>query len=65
MHNAGAVPFGVYAIVQVRPYSHDILHDRDGYADGSKNFNIPLQIQPQVFCALSFVTWAQILVYNQ
>ena len=41
---AGAVPFGVYAIVQ--------------------NFNIPLQIQPQVFCFFSLVSWAQILFYN-
>ena len=40
----GAVPFGVYAIVQ--------------------NFNIPLQIQPHVFCCLSLVSWAQILFYN-
>ena len=29
-----------------------------------QNFNIPIQIQPQVFCALSLVSWAQILIYN-
>ncbi|MCJ1247576.1 hypothetical protein MMC30_004791 [Trapelia coarctata] len=41
---AGAVPFGVYAVVQ--------------------NFNIPIQIQPQVFCVLALVSWAQILTYS-
>lgn len=29
-----------------------------------QNFNVPIQIQPQVFCALSLVSWAQILTYN-
>ena len=29
-----------------------------------QNFAIPIQIQPQIFCALSLVTWAQILTYN-
>lgn len=29
-----------------------------------QNFNIPLQIQPPVFCLLSLVCWAQTLVYN-
>ncbi|CAF9909867.1 MAG: hypothetical protein HETSPECPRED_009543 [Heterodermia speciosa] len=29
-----------------------------------QNFNIPLQIQPQVFCVLSLVSWFQILVFN-
>ncbi len=29
-----------------------------------QNFNIPIQIQPQVFCTLSLVSWAQVLVYN-
>ena len=30
-----------------------------------KKFNIPLQVQPQVFSALSLVSWYQILVYNK
>ncbi|KAI9844173.1 MAG: hypothetical protein M1837_005773 [Sclerophora amabilis] len=29
-----------------------------------KNFNIPLQIQPQVFCALALFCWGQTLVYH-
>ncbi|MCJ1286139.1 hypothetical protein MMC26_005483 [Xylographa opegraphella] len=29
-----------------------------------QNFNIPIQIQPQVFGTLSLVTWAQILIYE-
>ncbi|KAL8788597.1 MAG: hypothetical protein Q9195_007241 [Heterodermia aff. obscurata] len=29
-----------------------------------QNFAIPIQIQPQIFGALSLVTWAQILIYN-
>lgn len=29
-----------------------------------QNFNIPIQIQPQVFCALALVSWAQVLIYN-
>lgn len=30
-----------------------------------KNFNIPLQLQPQAFSALSLVSWSQILIYNK
>lgn len=30
-----------------------------------KKFNIPVQIQPQIFAALSLVSWTQILIYNQ
>ncbi|KZF22967.1 hypothetical protein L228DRAFT_268333 [Xylona heveae TC161] len=29
-----------------------------------QNFNIPIQIQPQCLCALSLVTYAQILIYH-
>lgn len=29
-----------------------------------QHFNTPLQIQPQLFCALSLVSWVQILVYK-
>ncbi|KAK0513473.1 hypothetical protein JMJ35_004459 [Cladonia borealis] len=29
-----------------------------------QNFNMPIQIQPQIFCLLSLVTWGQILHYN-
>ena len=29
-----------------------------------QNFNIPIQIQPQIFCMLSLVSWGQILHYN-
>ena len=29
-----------------------------------QNFNVPIQIQPQIFCLLSLVTWGQILHYN-
>ncbi|MCJ1257865.1 hypothetical protein MMC24_005691 [Lignoscripta atroalba] len=29
-----------------------------------QNFNIPIQVQPQVFCLLSLVSWTQILIYN-
>ncbi|MCJ1437019.1 hypothetical protein MMC27_006403 [Xylographa pallens] len=29
-----------------------------------QNFNIPIQIQPQVFGTLALVTWAQILIYE-
>lgn len=31
----------------------------------AQNFNIPLQVQPQVFMALCLVSWAQILVYGK
>ena len=34
-------------------------------ADVFKNFNIPLQVQPQVFLVLSLVSWSQILIYNK
>ncbi|KAL9045596.1 MAG: hypothetical protein Q9214_001387 [Letrouitia sp. 1 TL-2023] len=30
-----------------------------------QNFNIPIQIQPQIFCALSLTSWTQILIYNK
>ncbi|KAK4042189.1 hypothetical protein C8A01DRAFT_14199, partial [Parachaetomium inaequale] len=30
----------------------------------AQNFNIPLQVQPQIFMALCLVAWAQILRYN-
>ncbi|MCJ1401980.1 hypothetical protein MMC11_005198 [Xylographa trunciseda] len=29
-----------------------------------QNFNVPIQIQPQVFGTLALVTWAQILIYE-
>lgn len=29
-----------------------------------QNFNIPIQVQPQVFMALCLVSWAQTLVYH-
>ncbi|KAI9671229.1 MAG: hypothetical protein M1829_004636 [Trizodia sp. TS-e1964] len=29
-----------------------------------QNFNIPLQIQPQIFCTLALLAWAQILIYH-
>lgn len=29
-----------------------------------QNFNIPVQIQPQIFCVLSLVSWTQTLIYN-
>ncbi|KAK7726745.1 hypothetical protein SLS57_003306 [Botryosphaeria dothidea] len=29
-----------------------------------QNFNIPLQVQPQVFCALTLICWAQTLIYH-
>ena len=29
-----------------------------------QKFNIPIQIQPQAFCLLSLINWAQILVYS-
>ncbi|KAK4124948.1 hypothetical protein N657DRAFT_570809, partial [Parathielavia appendiculata] len=29
-----------------------------------QNFNIPLQVQPQIFMALCLVAWAQILIYH-
>ena len=29
-----------------------------------QNFNIPLQVQPHIFCVLSFISWGQVLVYN-
>ncbi|KAL8947015.1 MAG: hypothetical protein Q9222_006656 [Ikaeria aurantiellina] len=29
-----------------------------------QNFNIPIQIQPQIFCMLALVSWSQILIYN-
>lgn len=40
----GAIPFGIYAVVQ--------------------QFNIPLQIQPQIFGVCAFITWAQCLHYG-
>lgn len=30
-----------------------------------QKFNIPIQIQPQIFCTLALVSWAQILIYNK
>ncbi|KAI9802576.1 MAG: hypothetical protein M1833_001649 [Piccolia ochrophora] len=29
-----------------------------------QNFNIPLQVQPQVFCAICLICWAQTLMYH-
>ncbi|MCJ1238308.1 hypothetical protein MMC14_006297 [Varicellaria rhodocarpa] len=29
-----------------------------------QNFNVPLQIQPQIFAALSWISFAQIMIYN-
>ncbi|KAH6628549.1 hypothetical protein F5144DRAFT_594535 [Chaetomium tenue] len=31
----------------------------------AQNFNIPLQVQPQIFMALCLVSWAQILLYHR
>ncbi|KAH6855117.1 hypothetical protein B0I37DRAFT_423223 [Chaetomium sp. MPI-CAGE-AT-0009] len=31
----------------------------------AQNFNIPLQVQPQVFIALCLISWAQILLYHR
>ncbi|OJD35074.1 pq loop repeat protein [Diplodia corticola] len=30
-----------------------------------QNFNIPLQVQPQVFCSLTLICWAQTLIYHE
>ena len=30
-----------------------------------QNFNIPVQVQPQVFGFLALVSWAQILIYTK
>ncbi|KAL8767890.1 MAG: hypothetical protein Q9194_005854 [Teloschistes cf. exilis] len=30
-----------------------------------QNFNLPIQIQPQIFCVLALTSWAQILIYNK
>ncbi|CAD6570171.1 MAG: hypothetical protein ASARMPRED_003527 [Alectoria sarmentosa] len=30
-----------------------------------QNFNLPIQIQPQVFCVFALFSWGQILVYNK
>ena len=30
-----------------------------------QNFNIPLQVQPQIFMFLCLVSWSQILMYHQ
>lgn len=31
----------------------------------AQNFNLPIQIQPQVFTALCLISWAQTLMYHQ
>lgn len=31
----------------------------------TQNFNVPLQIQPHIFGALSLATWTQILIYSR
>lgn len=31
----------------------------------AQNFNIPLQVQPQIFMALCLVSWGQILLYHR
>lgn len=36
-----------------------------GAYDIVQNFNVPLQVQPQVFMALCLISWVQILIYNQ
>ena len=36
-----------------------------GMLTSGKNFNIPLQLQPEAFSALSLISWAQILIYNK
>ena len=53
---------GVYAIVQV---CYEWLHSMQGKLTSGKNFNIPLQLQPEAFSALSLISWAQILIYNK
>lgn len=30
-----------------------------------QNFNIPLQVQPQIFCVFSMISWAQCMVYSR
>lgn len=60
-YSSGAVPFGVYAVVQVS----SISSKHEAQALTTQNFNIPIQIQPQVFCVLALIVWAQILVYSQ
>jgi hypothetical protein len=30
-----------------------------------QNFNIPIQVQPQIFMALCLIAWVQILIYNK
>ncbi|KAL8824517.1 MAG: hypothetical protein Q9191_005009 [Dirinaria sp. TL-2023a] len=64
-----AVPFGVYAVVQVRTPSKKAIHaDSREDIDLLKNFNIPIQVQPQVFGTLSLgpyirgVSWPVTLI---
>lgn len=30
-----------------------------------QNFNLPIQIQPQIFMALCLISWTQILIYHR
>jgi hypothetical protein len=57
----GAVPFGVYAIVQVTLSSQH----RCTPSNRLQNFSIALQLQPQCFGGLTLITWGQTLYYHK
>lgn len=46
-------------------YKLHVFQACEALADHPQNFNIPIQIQPQVFCVLALICWAQILTYSQ
>ena len=58
----GAVPFGIYSIVQVSSHWLYPAHD---FSNNQQNFNIPIQVQPQCFGLLCLVCWGQTLVYHK
>lgn len=58
----GAVPFGVYAIVQVKSRTYILMKMM---SNASQKFNLPIQLQPQFFGFLTLICWGQSLVYHK
>jgi len=55
-------PLGIYAIVQVSSKSGFLATE---VSNRQQNFNIPLQLQPQIFGLEALFCWAQTLIYAQ
>ena len=43
----------------------DLLYKQRNRSEPSQNFNIPIQVQPQVFGTFCLISWGQTLIYHE